>query len=43
MPTSVAAQRQWCFDDWQVCARGERSYVDETVRRFVDEFLLAPF
>lgn len=24
LPTSVAAHRQWCFEDWQACTRGER-------------------
>jgi AcrR family transcriptional regulator len=24
LPTSVAAQREWCFEDWQACTRGER-------------------
>jgi AcrR family transcriptional regulator len=117
LPTSIAAHRQWCFEDWHACTRGERhdtlriveqvfgaacgrdspyreytwetltlltrnsrarllalgmpvhvaetrsrialaafqgmlieyftapdpSYVDDTFRRFVDEFLLAPF
>jgi AcrR family transcriptional regulator len=117
LPTSIAAHRQWCFEDWHACTRGERhdtlriveqvfgaacgrdspyreytwetltlltrnsrarllalgmpvhvaetrsrialaafqgmlieyftapdpTYVDDTFRRFVDEFLLAPF
>ncbi|WP_193045345.1 TetR/AcrR family transcriptional regulator [Mycolicibacterium baixiangningiae] len=117
LPTSIAAHRQWCFEDWHACTQGERrdtlriveqvfgaacgrdspyreytwetltlltrnsrarllalgmpvhvaetrsrialaafqgmlieyftapdpSYVDDTFRRFVDEFLLAPF
>lgn len=25
LPVSVAAHRQWCFDDWNACTRGERS------------------
>lgn len=24
LPDSVAAHRQWCFDDWYECTRGER-------------------
>lgn len=24
-PTSVAAHRQWCLEDWHACTRGERS------------------
>lgn len=24
LPTSIAAHRQWCFDDWDACTRGER-------------------
>ncbi|MEZ0049025.1 AcrR family transcriptional regulator [Mycobacterium sp. MAA66] len=25
LPESIAAHRQWCFDDWRECTRGERS------------------
>jgi AcrR family transcriptional regulator len=25
LPDSIAAHRQWCFDDWYACTRGERS------------------
>jgi len=25
LPTSVAAHRAWCFEDWYECTRGERS------------------
>ncbi|SOJ56980.1 HTH-type transcriptional regulator BetI [Mycobacterium simulans] len=25
LPASVAAHRQWCFDDWHECTRGQRS------------------
>jgi AcrR family transcriptional regulator len=25
LPVSVAAHRQWCFEDWHACTRGERS------------------
>jgi len=25
LPTSVAAHRDWCFEDWHECTRGERS------------------
>lgn len=25
LPHSVAAHRQWCFDDWHACTRGERT------------------
>jgi AcrR family transcriptional regulator len=24
LPVSVAAHRQWCFEDWHACTRGER-------------------
>ncbi|WP_319450018.1 MULTISPECIES: TetR/AcrR family transcriptional regulator [unclassified Mycobacterium] len=24
LPASIAAHRQWCFDDWYECTRGER-------------------
>jgi AcrR family transcriptional regulator len=24
LPASIAAHRQWCFDDWHECTRGER-------------------
>ncbi|MUL47208.1 TetR/AcrR family transcriptional regulator [Mycobacterium sp. CBMA293] len=24
LPASVAAHRQWCFDDWHACTRGDR-------------------
>jgi AcrR family transcriptional regulator len=24
LPSSVAAHRQWCFEDWHACTRGER-------------------
>jgi AcrR family transcriptional regulator len=34
-PVSVAAHRQWCFEDWRECTRGERS---ETLRVVLQVF-----
>ncbi|MEE6179711.1 TetR/AcrR family transcriptional regulator [Mycobacterium sp. 050134] len=34
-PTSLAAHRKWCFEDWHACTRGERS---ETLRIVLQVF-----
>lgn len=34
-PVSIAAHREWCFEDWHACTRGERS---ETLRIVLQVF-----